>query len=172
MKFDLPLSVNDKVRLFTRVHDANTPGRDKVLGNNGDVVTVRALSEQGMAVRNDASGAEGLVKWSKLQERAGDPVRLTLGYARTVNVDQGSTVKENLFVLPNGTSAVTGFAAYTAGSRHVERSTWVVDEASIRRSIAAKQPLGTYQPTESRTYGAASARTWRASPKRRTHWIP
>jgi hypothetical protein len=143
--FDLTLGVNDQVRLFDRVHDADKPGRSKVLASNGDTVTVLALSERGMHVRNEA-GVEGMVEWRKLRQHPDAPVNLALGYARTVNVEQGSTVTESLFVLPNGTSMATAFAAYVAGSRHEQRSTWVIDEASVRRSISATQPRGIYQP--------------------------
>ena len=111
--FDLALGVGDRVRVFDRLHDADTPGRERVLASNGDVVTVLALSDQSMRVRND-KGDEGTVPWRKLQEHLGAPVRLTLGYARTVNAGQGSTVGENITVALDGTAAVTGFAAYVA----------------------------------------------------------
>jgi hypothetical protein len=74
----LPLAIGDRVRLFDRVYDANAPGRKSVLGSNGDVVTIRELTDQGMIVRNH-TGAEGLVAWRKIQAHQGDPVRLTYG---------------------------------------------------------------------------------------------
>jgi hypothetical protein len=76
--YKLPLAVGDRVRLFDRVHDATVPGRKSVLGNNGDVVTTRELTDQGMIVHNHI-GAEGLVAWRKIQARRGDPIRLTYG---------------------------------------------------------------------------------------------
>ena len=60
LTYTLPLAAGDCVRLFDRVHDATVPGRKSVLGNNGDVVTIRELTDQGMIVRNH-TGAEGLV---------------------------------------------------------------------------------------------------------------
>jgi TrwC relaxase/AAA domain len=128
----LVLAAGDKVRLFDRVHDAETPGRAKVLGNNGEVVEVRRVSEKGMVVRN-AAGDEGLVAWAKLRERAGEPVRLSYGYAATVNVSQGVTSTEHI----HASVSSHGLTAYTALSRH-ERASWlVVDEASVRQRVHA-----------------------------------
>lgn len=44
---------------------ARAPGRKTVLANNGEVVEIRALSEEGMVVRND-TGAEGVVARRKI----------------------------------------------------------------------------------------------------------
>ena len=69
------------------MHDARVPGRKTVLANNGEVVEIRALTEEGMVVCNDA-GAEGLVMWRKIQARRDTPVRLSYGYAMTVDTAQ------------------------------------------------------------------------------------
>lgn len=139
--YRLPLAVGDRVRLYDRVHDARLPGRKTVLANNGEVVEIRALTEDGMIVRNDA-GLEGLVAWRKIQARKDAPVRLSYGYAMTVDTAQGSTATEHIHALPAGSHAVHGFKAYTAASRH-ERSTWiVVDEASERRHLASRSMIG------------------------------
>ncbi len=76
--YRLPLAVGDWVRLYDRVHDARVPGRKTVLANNGKVVEIRELTDNGMIVRNDAS-IEGLVAWRKIQAHQGDPVRLSYG---------------------------------------------------------------------------------------------
>ena len=139
--YRLPLAVGDRVRLFDRVHDARVPGRKAVLANNGEVVEIRALSDEGMVVRNDA-GVEGLVAWRKIQARKDAPVRLSYGYAMTVDTAQGSTATEHIHALPAGSHAIHGFKAYTAASRH-ERTTWiVVDEASERRHLAGLSMIG------------------------------
>ena len=123
------------------MHDATVSGRKSVLGNNGDVVTIREVTDQGMIVRNH-TGAEGLVAWRKIQAHRGAPVRLTYGYATTVDTAQGSTATEHIHALPAGSQAVHGFTAYTAASRH-ERTTWiVVDDASERRQLASRSMLG------------------------------
>ena len=139
--YPLPLAVGDRVRLYDRVHDARVPGRKSVLANNGEVVEIRALTEEGVIVRNDA-GAEGLVAWRKIQARPDAPVRLCYGYAMTVDTAQGSTATEHIHALPAGSHAIHGFKAYTAASRH-ERTTWiVVDEASERRHLASRSMIG------------------------------
>jgi hypothetical protein len=43
-----------------------------VWANNGEVVEIRALTDNGMLVRNDA-GIEGLVAWRKIQARPDAP---------------------------------------------------------------------------------------------------
>ena len=139
--YRLALAVGDRVRLYDRVHDARVPGRKSVLASNGEVVEIRALTEEGMIVRNDA-GAEGLVAWRKIQARRDAPVRLSYGYAMTVDTAQGSTATEHIHALPVGSHAIHGFKAYTAASRH-ERTTWiVVDEASERRHLASRSMIG------------------------------
>jgi hypothetical protein len=65
-----------------------------ILVNNGEVAEICALTEQGMVVRNNA-GTEGLVAWRKIQSRPTAPVRLTYGYALTVDTAQGSTATEH-----------------------------------------------------------------------------
>ena len=139
--YRLAVAVGDRVRLVDRVHDARVPGRKKVLANNGETVEIRALTDKGMIVRNDA-GAEGLVAWRKLQARADGPVRLTYGYAMTVDTAQGSTATEHIHAMPAGSHAIHSFKAYTAASRH-QRTTWmVVDEASERRHLVSRSMLG------------------------------
>ena len=139
--YRLPVAVGDRVRLFDRVHDARVPGRKTVLASNGEVVEIRALTEEGMIVRNDA-GVEGLVAWRKIQGRPDAPVRLGYGYAMTVDTAQGSTATEHIHALPAGSHAIHSFKAYTAASRH-ERTTWiVVDEAAERRHLASRSMIG------------------------------
>jgi hypothetical protein len=139
--YRLALAVGDRVRLYDRVHDARVPGRKTVLASNGEVVEIRALTEEGMIVRNDA-GIEGLVAWRKIQARKDAPVRLGYGYAMTVDTAQGSTATEHIHALPAGSHAIHGFKAYTAASRH-ERTTWiVVDEASERRQLGSRSMIG------------------------------
>jgi hypothetical protein len=139
--YRLALAVGDRVRLFDRVHDARVPGRKSVLANNGEVVEIRELTDNGMIVRN-AAGAEGLVAWRRIQARPEAPVRLTYGYAMTVDTAQGSTATEHIHAMPGGSHAIHSFKAYTAASRH-ERTTWmVVDEAAERRHLASRSMIG------------------------------
>jgi hypothetical protein len=69
-------------------------------------------------------------------------VRLTYGYAMTVDTAQGSTATEHIHAMPAGSHAIHSFKAYTAASRH-ERTTWmVVDEAAERRHLASRSMIG------------------------------
>ncbi len=129
------------MRLFDRVHDAETPGRAKVLANNGEVVEIRAVTDRGLKVRNDA-GSEGLIAWGKIQAAADRPVRLAYGYAMTVDTVQGSTASEHVHVLPAGSRASHGFKAYVAASRHQTKNWLVIDEASERRQLASRAMIG------------------------------
>ena len=139
--YRLALAIGDRVRLYDRVHDARVPGRKTVLANNGEVVEIRALTDDGMIVRNGA-GVEGLVAWRRIQARKDAPVRLGYGYAMTVDTAQGSTATEHIHALPAGSHAIHSFKAYTAASRH-ERTTWiVVDEAAERRHLASRSMIG------------------------------
>ena len=139
--YRLAIAISDRVRLYDRVHDARVPGRKTVLASNGEVVEIRALTDEGIIVRNDA-GAEGLVAWRKIQAHRDAPVRLSYGYAMTVDTAQGSTATEHIHALPAGSHAIHGFKAYTAASRH-ERTNWiVVDEASERRHLASRSMIG------------------------------
>ena len=163
--YKLPLAVGDRVRLFDRVHDARVPGRKSVLANNGEVVEIRELTDRGMIVRNDA-GIEGLVAWRRIQERPDAPVRLTYGYAMTVDTIQGSTATNTSMPCPAGSQASHSFKAYTAASRH-ERTTWiVVDEASERRQLAAARCSARYWTSARPMSGAMSAKISAASHRR------
>ena len=115
--YDLPLAIGDRVRLFDRVHDARADHRKTVLANNGEVVEIRGVTHQGMLVRN-AAGLEGLIEWRKIRSRPDAPVRLTYGYATTVDTAQGSTATEHIHAMPAGSQTINGFKAYTAATRH------------------------------------------------------
>ena len=144
--YDMPIARGDVVRLFTRVFDANTPGRDHVLAANGETVTVEDVTAVGMKVRNDLSGAEGTIAWRKLQEERDGPVKLTHGVAMTINVQQGVTATDSMVAFIDGTAKADGYRALVADSRHKEVSIMVVDESSVRQSIAASRPKGRFEP--------------------------
>jgi hypothetical protein len=75
-------------------------------------------------------------------DRKDAPVRLSYGYAMTVDTAQGSTATEHIQAAPAGSHAIHGFKAYTAARRH-ERTTWIViDEASEREHLASWSMLG------------------------------
>jgi hypothetical protein len=143
--YKLPLAVGDKVRLFDRVYDAAKPGRDKVLANNGSIVEIVDLTTKGMVIKN-AADEIGTVRWSALQKRASDPIRLTYGYAMTRNLAQGITSSEHIDAPLDGTRSTNIFSAYVAMSRHKQKSWVVLNEGAIRQSISSKWVDGHAEP--------------------------
>ena len=145
--FDLPVAVGDKLRMFTRTFDAEAKGARKFLSSNGDVVEVLELQPDGLRVRN-AGGDEGLVTWAQMRPwRAprNDPVRVTYGYAVTVDTAQSATTTAAILAMPEGSRQVTGYKAYTAGSRSQVEYHMVVSDAAERRDIVRRQMIGVPQ---------------------------
>jgi TrwC relaxase/AAA domain len=145
--FDLPVAVGDKLRMFTRTFDAEAKGARKFLSSNGDVVEVLKLQLDGIRVRN-AGGDEGLVTWAQMKPwRAprNDPVRVTYGYATTVDTAQSATTTAAILAMPEGSRQVTGYKAYTAGSRPQVEYHMVVSDAAERRDIVRRQMIGVPQ---------------------------
>ena len=83
-------ATGNKVRLFDRMHDTDTTGRAKVLGNNGEVVEVRQVDDTGMRVR-DADN-EGVVVCARIiRGSVGASARLSRSHAAMINVSQDVT---------------------------------------------------------------------------------
>jgi hypothetical protein len=142
--FDLPVAVGDKLRMFTRAFDAEAKGARKFLSSNGDVVEVVQLQQGGLRVRN-AGGDEGLVTWAQMKPwrpPRNDPVRVTYGYAVTVDTAQSATTTAAILSMPEGSRQVTGYKAYTAGSRQQVEYHMVVSDAAERRDIVSRQMIG------------------------------
>lgn len=138
-KYDLALSIGDRVRLYDRVFDARESGPRRALGSNGDVLEVRQLSERGMLVRN-SEGREGMVEWRKLREGRNDPVRLSLGYALTIDAVQSMTSEEHISAYPSGTASVGLGKHHTALSRQRSHNWLVVNDSAERQQIANRGP--------------------------------
>jgi len=144
--FNLPVARGDKLRLFTRVNDADV-GRSRYLGSNGDVVEVRQVLSDGLRIRN-ADGEEGRITWAQMKPwRApkNDPVRVTMGMAVTVDSAQSMTKTAAIYSLPNGTGIATGYKGHTAMSRHTGEAHLVVSDAAERKAIVRRQMLGAGQ---------------------------
>jgi hypothetical protein len=137
--YNLPLAIGDRVRLFDRVRDEQD--RRIVLASNGETVEICGFTHDGMRVRNNA-GTEGLVAWRQLQQHPGAPVRLTYGWASTIDVVQGSTATEHISVMPSGSRELHGLKGYVAASRHRRANFMVVDDAAERQQLAGKAMLG------------------------------
>ena len=139
--FELPLGSGDRVRLLARTNAALPGGKHGVIGDNGSVLDVQAVRDNGLLLRN-ARGTEGFVKWDTLRDPASGRVRLTYGDAMTINLAQGVTSTEHIDAMPAGSRAVNGFKAYVSGSRHRRASWLVVSDGAERQEVAGRRPLG------------------------------
>ncbi|MBB2156605.1 relaxase domain-containing protein [Gluconacetobacter diazotrophicus] len=146
--FDLPISRGDRVRLFARTScqiDTSHGKRWKSLGSNGDFVDVEGWNDKGIVLRN-RSGTSGTVPWTALADNRTGRIRLGSGHAMTIDSAQGITSDEHINAMPRGSSAMTGFTAYVAESRHVHRCFTRVAEAPLREAEAFSRALGDKAP--------------------------
>lgn len=139
-KYDLPLAVGDRVRLFDTVGARSEGGPGGVIGRNGTIVEVRGIRDDGLLLRSPR-GREGFVPWEKLRDEETGRIRLGPGEVRTINAATGSTVHEHINALVSGTQAVNAFLAYPAESRNRETTWMVLSEGVERRQVASKRPL-------------------------------
>ena len=146
--YDLPLAVGDRVRLFDRTsvqEDTKRGRRWRNLGSNGDFVTVRGWSNEGLTLEN-AKGRVGLVPWDHLADRETGRVKLGFGHAMTIDAAQGVTSDEHINAMPRGSGSLTGFKAYTAESRHAHQCWTMVSEGALREAETWSRPLGDIRP--------------------------
>lgn len=144
--FELPLAVGDRVRLFDRATARFTAtGTHGNIGNNGSVLEVRGISEEGLLLRN-AAGREGVVRWGTLRHRESGRVRLIYGDVLSIDAVQGATSTEHINAMPGGSAAVNANKGYVAESRH-RRTTWLVaSDGAERQEVARRRPLGDQRP--------------------------
>jgi len=143
-RFELPLAVGDKLRLFTRTWDADAPAKSRLLSSNGDVVEIAAVLPDGLRVRNEG-GVEGRVTWSQMKPwraPASDPIMATSGYALTAHTAQSLTRSDTIYAAPDGTAGVDGTRIYVGMSRHIGAAHLVVSESAERKAIVRKQMIG------------------------------
>jgi HEPN domain-containing protein len=146
-QFDLPIASGDRLRLFLRTFDADTPQRGKLLGSNGTVVDVLEVQPDGLRVRN-AEGTEGRVTWEAMRPwRAPktDPIRVTMGMAVTIDSAQSMTKTAAILSMPGGSGQVSGNKAYTGLSRQEEDVHLVTSDSAERKAIVARQRHGLYE---------------------------
>ena len=133
--YDLALARGDKVRLFA---STRADGERGSIGRNGSILTVRDASRRGVRLAT-AKGREGFVSWKTLAKDG--RVRLAYGEVQTTHTAQGSTASEHIYAMPAGTKAVTGFSAYSSGTRHRQRSFMVISDGAERAEVKARRPL-------------------------------
>lgn len=162
--YALPLAVGDRVRLFARTNASFANRRSGVIGNNGSVLTVQAIDAAGLVLRT-AQGREGRVRWDTLRDRQTGKIRLSYGDVLTIDASQGLTSTEHIQAMPAGTSAVTGYKAYTAASRHRVASYLVTSDGAERREIFGRRPLGDTRPIRETDVWANMARNLSRQPE-------
>lgn len=140
-KFDFPLAIGDRVRLFSRTNAAYADKSRGLIGNNGSVLQVVSIDKLGITLRN-ARGRVGRVAWETLRHPENGRIRLSYGDVLTIDSSQGLTSTEHIEAMPAGTSAVNAFKAYTASSRHRRATYIVVSEGAERREIIGRRSLG------------------------------
>jgi hypothetical protein len=162
--YSLPLAVGDRVRLFARTNAAYADHSRGIIGNNGSVLTVRAIDAAGVVLQN-AHGHEGSVAWDTLRDRTSGRIRLSYGDVLTIDATQGLTSTEHIQAMPAGTQAVTAYKAYTAASRHRRASYLIAADGAERREIAARRPLGDPRPIREANVWANMARNLARQPE-------
>jgi hypothetical protein len=163
-EYDMALAVGDRVRLFRSTGARFGDARGGAIGRNGSVLEVRAIDQEGVTLRT-GSGRTGQVSWASLTTSSG---RVLLGYGdvMTVNTAQGLTSIEHIDAMPAGTKAVTGFAAYTGGSRHRRRSFLVISQGAERQEITRRRALNDPRPITRADEWANVARNLSRQPER------
>jgi len=136
----MALAVGDRVRLFKSTGARFSDGRGGNIGRNGSVLEVLALDDNGMTARSMKTGRTGWISWPSLADQGGR-IRLAYGDVMTVQTAQGSTAPEHIVALPSGSRAVNGLQAYSAGTRHRQRSFLITSEAAERQEVRQRRPL-------------------------------
>jgi hypothetical protein len=144
--YDLPVASGDRLRLFSRIYDADTPGRQKSLASNGDVVEVREVLADGLRIRNE-EGAEGRVTWSQMKPwRApkNDPIMASYGHVLTADTAQSLTRDDAIEVLSEGSAQMSANKNYVGLTRQTGAVHLVVSESHERAAIVRRQMLGSF----------------------------
>ena len=163
-RFDLPLAVGDRVRLFARTNASYADRSRGIIGNNGSVLEVRGVDASGVVLRN-AQEREGRVAWNTLRDGESGRIRLTYGDVLSIDATQGVTSTEHIEAMPAGTQAVNAYKAYTAASRHRRATFLVSSDGAERREVAGRRPLGDMRPIAEADVWANMGRNLSRQPK-------
>ncbi|HEX3576903.1 MAG TPA: MobF family relaxase [Rhodopila sp.] len=163
-RYEMPLAVGDRVRLFARTH-ASFGGKGGNIGHNGSVVAIERIAETGVQVRN-AKGSSGFVKWDTLRDEGTKRIRLTYGDVISIDAIQSATSTEHLNVLPGGSTEVESFKNYVAQSRARETTWLVVSDGAERSEILNRRALGNADPISEDEVWANVARNLSRQPEK------
>nr|AFK88985.1 aldehyde dehydrogenase [Acetobacter pasteurianus] len=147
--YDITLAEGDRVRLYRVTRASYGNGKAGVIGVNGSVVTVTAIRDDGLVLKN-ARGKEGFVKWKSLKDfdnnQEQDPFLLTYGDAITLDSIQSATSTDHIHVIPDGSSAVQSFKNYVGVSRSKETTFLIASDGRERVEIMESRALGSDRP--------------------------
>jgi hypothetical protein len=159
--YEMALAAGDKVRLFA---STRAEGERGSIGRNGSILTVLSAGGNGLTVRN-AKGREGRIAWKTLGDGQGR-VRLAYGEVMTTHTAQGSTANEHIYAVPGGSQAITGFTAYSSGTRHRHRSWLVLSDGAERAAVARRRPLNDVRPIREEDAWAHVAQNFSRQPEK------
>ena len=135
------------------------------IGRNGSVLEILDVGQDGITARNLKTGRDGRIAWASLAGKDGR-VLLAYGDALTINTAQGLTSAEHIHALPAGSQAISGLQAYTAGTRHRQRSWLVTSEMAERAEVRNRRPLNDVRPIEADDKWANVARNFAQQPEK------
>ena len=164
-RYTLALGVGDRVRLHANTVARFSTGRRGTVGRNASVLTVEAVTDDGLLLRNH-KGVAGQVAWDTLRHRESNVIQLSYGDVLTIDSSQGSTVTEHIHAMPGGTRTVSGPKAYVAESRHTERAWLVTNDGAERREVVERRALGDPRPLAPDDVWANMARNLSRQPER------
>jgi len=142
--YELRLATGDAVRLFRRTW-GTVNGRERHVGDNGDVVTVVDQDERWLRIRTK-NGQIADVEWRRFADAETGRLLLGHGHALTIDAAQGLTSDEHINALPRGTAGVTAFTSYVAESR-ARGTTWtMISEGALYEAEKHRQALGESTP--------------------------
>ena len=143
--FSLPIATGDKLRLYRKTM-VEIDGRQRSIGNNGDIVEVLGQSDQGLHLRN-AQGLAAEVPWNRLADK--NTGRLLLGFGRAFTIDaaQGMSTKgEHINAMAHGTGSASAFKTYTAESRATGQTYTMISKAAVYGAVQRTLALGDATP--------------------------
>jgi hypothetical protein len=151
----LPLAIGDRVRLFRRTW-GEVDGRQKQVGNNGDVVELLSQSHSGLRIRTK-EGEVADIEWRRFKDDKTGRVLLSFGHALTIDAAQGLTSDEHINALPRGTGGVTAFTSYVAESRSRGITWTVISAGALLEAERHRRALGDITPITNEDLWARAA---------------
>ena len=143
--YQLPISYGDTVRLFNRTWATFDDCKKRPIGWNGSVVQVVSFDNGGLRAKAQ-DGREGYIKWDDIRDEDSGRIRLTYGYALSLDARQGDTAKEHITALASGSAPIDARRGYVGMSRERDKSWLVISDGEERKEILAKRPLGDIRP--------------------------